>query len=225
MIKLYNRLPQIYYDNSRDFQAFARAHEVVLNYLKTNVDVAEALPFSNNFDISLLNLMALTLGFTSKHNYNTEDLFNLCSAFAEILKDKGSIESVRKTIRILLNAQSIKDTFSVDRDSKDRYNLLIYLPVSMKDLVLLEDVFDYILPSGFTYSFISTDFLSNLEGVKLKTQDTANSTSTMLKQSQDIGQVSAYGENTQRFTADTTPTDISQVSTGVVVGPDETSNT
>lgn len=218
MIKLYKRLPAIYYDNSRDFQAFARAHEVVLNYLKTNVDVAEALPFSNNFDISLLNLMALTLGFTSKHNYNTEDLFNLCSSFAEILKDKGSIESVEKTIRILLNAQRIKDSFHVEKDKEDKYNLLIYIPVDMQDLVLLEDVFDYILPSGFTYSFITTEFLSNYDPVTLDNVEVTREEARTAKQ---LGQVASYGTNTTRFTTEDQPENLSQTSTGVVVSDDE----
>ena len=218
MIKLYERLPQIYYHKSRDFQFLARTYEVLFNYLKTNVDVTESLVFNENFDVSLLNLLALTLGFTSKHNYNTRDLFNLCSSFAKILRNKGSMKSIEDTIKILLNAQRIEKTFSVDFDSEDKYNLLIYITSDVKDLVLLEDVFDYILPCGYTYSFIKTDVLQDINSMKLKTASVEKHENRTVNQ---LGQVANYNKNTSRFTYTEQPTDLSQTSTGVVVTYDK----
>ncbi len=218
MIKLYERLPQIYYHKSRDFQFLARVYEVLFNYLKTNVDVTESLVFNENFDISFLNLLALTLGFTSKHNYNTRDLFNLCSSFAKILRNKGSKKSIEDTIKILLNAQRIEKPFSVDFDSEDKYNLLIYITSDVKDLVLLEDVFDYILPCGYTYSFIKTDVLQDINSMKLKTASVEKHENRTVNQ---LGQVAKYNENTSRFTYTKQPTNLSQTSTGVVVTYDK----
>lgn len=157
MIKLYDKLPEIYFTESRDFQAIARSFEVIYNYIKTNADNVGHLCFDDNFDTQLLNLLTITLGFISKHNYNTRDLFNLCSSFANILKNKGSLKAVEETIKVLLNAQEIDKYFFVDIDKEDRRNLLIYLPYELEDIVLLEDVFDYILPSGFTYSIRSIE--------------------------------------------------------------------
>lgn len=219
MIKLYNRLPEIYFTESRDFQALARAHEVLYNYLKTNADTMQSLSFDKNFDVRLLNLLATSQGFCVKHNYNTRDLFNLCSAFADILKNKGSLVSIEKTISLLLNAQQIESSFDIDIDviSGDKHELLIYLPKEIKDTVLLEDVFDYILPSGYTYSFILTDFAEGVPTLKLGMSEAQINESYA---SQKIGQVANYNSNTARFDYDTQPTDLSETSSSVIVDYD-----
>ena len=40
----------------------------------------------------LIDLLTMTLGFRSKHNYSTKQLVALCSIFPTILKNKGNIE-------------------------------------------------------------------------------------------------------------------------------------
>ena len=216
MIVLQKSVPEVYYNQSRDFQFLARAFEVLLNYEKTNVDVIKAFPLSNNFDIRLLTLLAYTLGFTSKHNYNTKDLFNICSTFAELLNKKGSLESIYLAIDALLNAQQIDEKFDVRIDNirQDDYNLIITLPYNTRDTVLLEDIFDYILPAGFTYTFEFAEFSDELPGLSL---DTLDNRKAKVYTSDKLGGVA--NENAPRFDFDNPQNDLQQVNTGVVVKP------
>ena len=215
MIVLQKSVPEIYYSQSRDFQFLARTLEVLVNYIKTNADEMRAFPLSRNLDVKLLTLLAYTLGFASKHNYNSDDLYSLCASFSEILKVKGSLRAIRLAVRVLLNAQQIDKEARVVIDKDDLTNILIYLPIETTDIVLLEDLFDYILPCGFTYSFIYGEFASERTGVKLKTDDKVRviefaSTKSLGRIAKDSSEAFNYD--------DTQSTDnLAQVSSGVIV--------
>ena len=89
MIKLQNLTPEVYYKESRDFQLLGRLFDLVLNAVKTDTDLLYNLPLSTNSDEKLLELLALTLGFKPKHQYNARNLKAVCSVFSEILRKFG----------------------------------------------------------------------------------------------------------------------------------------
>ena len=109
MIKLRNLTPEVYSKQSRDFQFIERLFDVVLNSVKTNSESLYNLPLNDNTDERLIELMTLTLGFKSRHNYNVKQLTALCSAFCEVLKNKGTIYSITAAGNALLNSEGIHD--------------------------------------------------------------------------------------------------------------------
>lgn len=155
MISVYESTPRKYYDDSRDFQFLGRVFEVLFNYLKMNVDLSLSNQISANSDIRMLPLLAKTLGFESKHEYNTEDLKALCSSFVSIVRKKGSMEGINEAVSAFLSAQNIETEASPERNPSDYMDLQVYLPAEVRDATLLEDVFDYILPAGMTYNFVT----------------------------------------------------------------------
>lgn len=155
MINTQNLTPETYYKQSRDFQLIGRIFDFVFNYLKTNIDTMGNNPYSDNFDIKLVNLLATTLGFKNVNDYNANQLKALCSAFTYALRNKGNTNSIAEVLNILSNVENSSEKFIVETDLKDPYNLLIYIPVTLTDTTLLEDVLDYILPAGMTYTIIS----------------------------------------------------------------------
>ena len=216
MIVLQNSVPEIYYNQSRDFQFLARSFEVLFNYLKTNADIIKGLPQSKNFDIKLLTLLAYTVGFVSKHDYNTDDLFNVCSCFALLLKNKGSLKSIKVAIETLLNAQQISQKYEIDdtgRVSGSKYDLIITLPYEIKDVVLLEDIFDYILPTGYTYTF---KYVDSIEEEELPLSADAIATYGLYNSGTNLGSI-AREEDAQPFDYDNVQNDLRQLNTGVVV--------
>ena len=215
MINVQRCVPEIYYNESRDFQVLARAFEVLFNYLKTNVDVIEGFPLSKNFDNSLLTLLAYTVGFISKHNYNANDLFKVCANFAKLLQYKGSITSIELAINTLLNAQQIKKRAQLERDESDRYHFIINLPYEITDLVLLEDIFDYILPAGFTYSFVFSEFIDKVPDVKLVSENETH-VYEYTDNKKLAGIAKGVDENFDYDVNPNTPKTITQVNTGVI---------
>ena len=160
MIKVYNQLPHIYYNESRDFQVFGRLYETLFNYIKSNIDLIYNLPTGYYSDKKLVQLLAKTLGFQSKHEYITKDLQNLLSIFSYIIKRKGTKEVLEIVSTLLLTSQNLEGKAEVlleeDENGKQLYSVKIIFPEIVNDLELLEDVFNYILPAGYLfYTYIA----------------------------------------------------------------------
>ena len=147
MIKLQNYTPEVYYNHSRDFQFIGRLYDIVLNSVKTNADLLYNLRNNVNFNSKLVDLLTLTLGFKSKHQYNTKQLVALCSIFPTILKNKGNIKAVQLAGQALLNAEGVTDPFNCKMINNTLY---LFVPKKLSDLNLLYDLLDYILPAGIT---------------------------------------------------------------------------
>lgn len=157
MIKLQELTPSVYYEQSRDFQFIGRLYDIVLNYIKTNADNLYTLPIGKNMDEKLLNLLAFTLGFQSKHHYNSKQLLAICSVLPLILKNKGSLNAILIAVNSILYAEGINQ--ALDYEFKDN-NLVLYLSPDLSDLTLLKDIMIYILPAG-----IGCDMIKEIQSV------------------------------------------------------------
>ena len=154
-MKVDKLVPEIYYRESRDFSYVGRLFETLFNYLKTNVDlVGESLIFPVNEEASssIIELLSTSLGFESKHKYQNKDLIYLCSVFAYLLRNKGNKHSIEDAITTLLRSQNINDSFDISADEDEDYKYVIYVPKQLNDIVLLEDIYEYILPTGWNYT-------------------------------------------------------------------------
>lgn len=171
MIKLQELTPRVYYEQSRDFQFIGRLYDIVLNYVKTNADNLYTLPIGKNMDEKLLNLLAFTLGFQSKHHYNSKQLLAICSVLPLILKNKGSLNAILIAVNSILYAEGINQ--ALDYEFKNN-NLVLYLSQDLSDLTLLKDIMIYILPAG-----IGCDMIKEIQSVNkietiLTTKDEVN---------------------------------------------------
>lgn len=171
MIQIKNLTPHVYTDQSRDFQFIGRLFDIALNSVKTNSENLYNLPFNDNTDTQLSTLMSLTLGFKSKHHYNVKQLKAICSCFSEILKYKGTLYALDIAGKALLNAEGIVDEMFIERNLDDKYVLNIYVPQTLSDTNLLEDIFDYVLPAGMSYTIIRELHLEKEATTLLTTSD------------------------------------------------------
>lgn len=185
MISTKRNTPEIYYNESRDFQALGRTFDLIFNYLKTATDTIKNNPISKNSDIRLIDLATRTLGFESKRTYDVNDLNALCNGFKSTLMKKGSKQAIEDCVKILLKSQNIDKDFTVNIINKTETpttsggsivyhrEVEIYVPSEIKDIALLEDILDYVLPTGYTYNIIESNvFNNNNWGVELYSKDT-----------------------------------------------------
>lgn len=155
MIKLQNLTPEIYYKESRDFQLLGRLFDLVLNAVKTDTDLLYNLPLSTNSDEKLLELLALTLGFKPKHQYNARNLKAVCSVFSEILRNKGSIKAIKIACEALFNSMDISQQLDYDfTKENDNTELNLYIAQDFGDITLLNDLLSYVLPAGMSCNII-----------------------------------------------------------------------
>ena len=171
MIKLQDYTPDVYYNESRDFQFIGRLYDIILNYVKTNADLLYELPLSDNSDSQFIELLAFTLGFQPKHKYTAKHLRAICSVFSDILRNKGTIQSVLIACYAIFNAEGI--------DGGVEYELLnnsthfkLYLPPELKDTTLLVDVLNYIIPAGMSFDLTKTVLLTGNATTEVNITDT-----------------------------------------------------
>ena len=171
MIKLQNYTPDVYYRESRDFQYIGRLYDLVLNYLKTNVDMLYSLPLSDNSDDRFIELLALTLGFKVRHKYTAKHLRAICSCLSEVIKNKGTIKALLIVCGAIYNSEGIDSDVNYELNDA-KHTLTVFLPPELTDTTLLIDLCDYILPAGVSCNFVHLVVINTNGITQIWTQDT-----------------------------------------------------
>ena len=154
MIKFREQVPAVYTDASRDFQYLSWLIDIVLNSVKHNVDSLYDLP-NATLNPKLAELLAITLGFKVKRNYDQTQLAALVAVLPRILKYKGTITAVNMAGEALIAASGASGTIV---SSVNGGVLEVSLPKNLVDISLFTDLLTYILPAGMTCRIIRTDY-------------------------------------------------------------------
>lgn len=153
MINLKNQVPSIYYDASRDFQLLGHLYGLVLNYVKTNADMLYLLPNDIEADTRTTELLATTLGFKLRRNYDKAQLAALVSIFPQLLKIKGTKKAIDIAGNALVKASGVPGVFTSEIEN---HVLTIKIPIELSDITLFIDLLPYILPFGMQVSIVRT---------------------------------------------------------------------
>lgn len=167
MIKFREQVPSIYISASRDFQYLSWLIDIVLNSVKHNVDSLYNLPNIAD-DARLSELLAMTLGFKVKRNYDQKQLAALVAILPRILKYKGTLTAVAMAGKALIAASGASgeiDCKSVNGE------LRVTLPKKLVDISLFTDLLPYILPAGMTSRIIRTDLMTSALSTELGCRD------------------------------------------------------
>lgn len=169
MIKFSNQVPSIYPSASRDFQYVGWLADIVLNGVKHNVDSLYNLPIADN-DVKLTELLAMTLGFKIKRNYDKKQLAALAAILPSILKYKGTEKAITMAAGALIKASGASGNLDCKVNGTQ---LQITLPEGLIDATLFTDLLEYILPAGMTCRVIrSTQTKYYLDPILVGAKDT-----------------------------------------------------
>jgi hypothetical protein len=146
MINFYNQVPTIYSAASRDFQYLSWLINIVLNSVKHNVDSLYDLP-NSKVDPRLSELLAFTLGFKVKRNYDKDQLIALVSLIPRILKCKGTETAIKLVGHALIRSSGARGECNCKIENNQ---VIITLPKELIDITLFIDILPYILPAGCT---------------------------------------------------------------------------
>lgn len=156
MINLYKQVPTVYSEASRDFQYISWLINIVLNSVKHNVDSLYDLPNTKTND-RLTELLAMTLGFKIKRNYDQKQLAALIVVLPRIIKYKGTERAVDMAAKALIAASGATGGVDINKDRLTQGELEVSLPKNLIDISLFTDLLPYILPAGMTCRVIRTD--------------------------------------------------------------------
>lgn len=155
MFKTKESTPRYYTNTSRDFQLLGHLLDCIIANVRQGVDGLSKISLDKNIDDNLINLAQTSLGLNLTKNYSSKALLAICKSFKYILKLKGSQESINECVKVLLNAQYIDDEYYIEFNSTP-YHIEIRIPESTQDVELLDNLLNYVLPSGYTYSIIKS---------------------------------------------------------------------
>lgn len=169
MISFKNQVPTIYTKASRDFQYLGWLIDIVLNSVKHNIDGLYDLP-NTHADPRLTELLAMTLGFKVKRNYNQKQLAALVAALPKILKYKGTETAINYAGNALIASSGATGSFQCKIVGGE---LQATLPEDLVDITLFTDLLPYILPAGISSRIIRSNAITRGLITKVEYRDDA----------------------------------------------------
>lgn len=152
MFRLQDNVPQIYVEESRDFQLFCRLYDCINNGVKYDIDSMITLLDPMLCNDRVLDLLATKVGFFHNSYIESNILRYIISAFPYILKYKGSKKGIKEAVCTILRAEGQFEIPQIDINN-NTYNIKIELSkTNIENKKALDEILRYILPIGYTYS-------------------------------------------------------------------------
>lgn len=194
MIRLQEMTPQIYTEESRDFQLLCRLYDSVFNGAKFDTDSITELIDTKQCRTTVLQLLQTKLGFFTEKKIDDEKLRKVLECFPILVRNKGSLKAIKETLYLFLRMYSVsseleiyylktptsspftEDEPCVLSNGKFPENNSLVIRIhsfeTKPDITVLEEIFKYILPAGINY-YIEFDKNVALPDIELTTKDTA----------------------------------------------------
>ena len=181
-IRLQNLTPNVYTDESRDFQVLCRLFDSVFNGIKYDSDTIKYIVDTKNIQSSLLPLLQTKLGFLTKKKLNDNEIRYILRVFPELVRNKGSLNAIRKLINICLKLNDISGEFTISYSDTatvingimiDAHTIIVGIDSVLNSTELITEIARYILPAGFSFyiyyykNYNTTDDILYNQDVKL----------------------------------------------------------
>lgn len=150
MFRLQDNVPDIYVNESRDFQLFCRLYDAINNGVKADIDtiVNINVPFKANNQI--LQLLALKVGFITDKQIDSDLLRWIIASFPWAVKFKSSIYGIKLAVNTISKFENIQKNPLIIADH-DQKLIIINSYQLIKNTVALDEFLKYIIPTGYTY--------------------------------------------------------------------------
>ena len=175
MIRLQDKTPEVYCAESRDFQLFCRLYDCVLNGVKFDIDTIPDILDAMKCRSSMLALLQTKLGFFTNKKLTDEALRYVLTAFPIMVKNKGSLKSIKQAVNVFFKVYGIRSEVQVWLVSEQTtmfdtiindHTIVIGINSTVQDVSLLEEIFRYILPTGFGYYFYFYNKIEQMDAYK-----------------------------------------------------------
>lgn len=194
IINVQEMTPQIYTEESRDFQLLSRLYDCVFNGMKFDTDSIVELIDTQQCRTSILQLLQTKLGFFTEKKIDDEKLRKVLECFPILVKNKGSLKAIKETLYLFLRMYSVSSDVEVyylktpysepfseempcvlaNGKFPENNSLVVKIHsfATKPDITVLEEIFRYILPAGINY-YIEFDKNVELPDIVLYNVDSA----------------------------------------------------
>lgn len=153
MFRLQDKVPEVYINESRDFQLICRLYDCVNSGVKFNID-----SINNVFDYTkikdrLLELMCTRVGFFPKAQIDSNSLRYIVANFPYILKYKGSLKGIESAVTIALKCANAEiDAIISSSNDIENAGIVDIALSEYIDTTVLDELMQYVLPAGYIYT-------------------------------------------------------------------------
>lgn len=155
MFRVQDNVPDVYIQESRDFQLLSRLYDLVFQSSRFSINTMEDLSDTAQCSENILPLLQTKLGFFKDTSTTNDVLRKVLTAYPYIIRYKGSEIGIELCMTLFnrITHNAIESWNIVDSD------IVVHLKRSIQDSELLRDLLSYILPVGSAVKFtIETTF-------------------------------------------------------------------
>lgn len=156
MFRVQRNVPEVYVNESRDFQLLSRLYDCWQGSVNYNVlSMVNALEPTTALD-RVLELLATRVGFFPRVHLDANILRYIIASFPHILKNKGTSTGIREAVYAIMKAEvdpKATEEVVIRIDNHDR-NVIIATQNDIYNKIALREVMRYVLPFGYTYSLV-----------------------------------------------------------------------
>lgn len=162
--RLTNNVPDVYVNQSRDFQLLLRLYDSIFSGTKLDIDSMQGLINTSKTRNSILPLFSTKVGFFTNLEINDDKLRILLGGFPSLIRNKGSLLAIKEALNLYLKTEHIKCNIIISYSNVETtmgnekvldHTLSIGSDKTLKNPQILQEIFKYILPIGFRYRFYS----------------------------------------------------------------------
>lgn len=151
MFRVENNVPDVYINESRDFQLFSRLYDLVFQSSRFSIDSMEQLSDTMYCNDAVLPLIATKVGFFTDLRLTSKADRQILSAFPHIMKFKGSLQGIQLVANLF--ERIVNTNVYLEYDSEDKNKILICFEDYAPNISLLTALLDYIRPTGLLIDF------------------------------------------------------------------------
>lgn len=152
IFRIQDNVPQVYIDESRDFQLLGRLFDVIQGSIKSNIDSIPQTVDNDHCNNSLLTLLSEKVGFFTKKHYLDSEIRYIIRSFPDVVRNKGSLKAIEEVCYIFLRINKIRKNILIQVDNTN-HTFNIGIESGVKNIDLLDDMLRYVIPTGYYVSY------------------------------------------------------------------------
>ena len=197
MFRVKNNVPDVYVEESRDFQLVSALYDLVIQSNRFSIDSMELTSDTARCNNRLLPLIGTKVGLFKELRVNNYMYRKILTSFPYIMRYKGSLYAIQLVANLFERLMNTRVSVDVYQEFKDLNTVTLIFEESSPDITLLNTLLDYVKPTGVYINY----------AVRTKATLTSDYVTS------DTIQIKSYSVDATNTLADNSTTDVTKNST------------
>lgn len=195
MFRLQDNVPDIYVNESRDFQLICRVYDLIINGVMFDINSISNINNPMKVNDRLLKLYCSKVGFFTNREIVDDALRVILTSFNSVIKFKGTKKGIERAVCTILKLEGSFERPTIIIDNEN-YNIQILTPITIYNRIALHEYLKYVIPAGYTYT------VENViaDSVRLTELDVSDTIHHQLMNTPDISQIVGSNKSVEGLT-------------------------